>query len=203
MVRSVLVVTVLAALLCAGCPAPEPERTVIGGPPEGEAAPADEMAAAPATEMQITSAAFEDGERIPAKFTADGEDVSPPLSFAGVPGDAAELVLICHDPDARRAGGWTHWLAYGMTPDISGLPEAVPNDPTVPAYGLTQGDNSWGKTGYGGPDPPPGGPHRYQFMLYAVRPPLSLQPGATRDEVEAAITDTVVAEAMLEGLYGR
>ncbi len=203
MMRSVVVVTVLVALLCAGCPPREPERTVIGGPPEGEAAPAGETEAAPVAEMQITSTAFEDGGRIPEKYTADGADVSPPLSFAGVPDEAAELVLICHDPDAPRAGGWTHWVVYGMSPDIGGLPEALPPDPVVSAYGLTQGDNSWGKTGYGGPDPPEGKPHRYQFKLYAVRPSLSLQPGAARDEVEAAMADTVVAEAMLEGLYGR
>lgn len=153
--------------------------------------------------MQITSSAFAHGATIPRRYTGDGEDVSPPLSFAGVPDEAAELVLICHDPDAPRAGGWTHWVVYGMAPDLTGLPEAIPAEPRVSDPALVQGENSWGRIGYGGPAPPPGKPHRYQFRLYAVRNALNLEPGATKDQVEAAMKDQIVAEAMLEGLYGR
>ncbi len=202
MIRSIAIVTVLLTLIV-GCSRQEPDRTVIVSPPEDDGAPADNVQEAPAAELQVTSTAFEDGARIPDRYTADGENISPPLSFGGVPEDAVELVLICHDPDAPREGGWTHWVAYGMAPDISGLPEAVPTQPRVSEPGVTQGENSWGDIGYGGPDPPRGKPHRYQFMLYAVDAPLNLQPGATRADVEAAMEGKVVAEGLLEGLYGR
>ncbi|MGI5816930.1 MAG: YbhB/YbcL family Raf kinase inhibitor-like protein [Armatimonadota bacterium] len=151
----------------------------------------------------ITSSAFEDGETIPEKYTDDGEDVSPPLTFEGVPEGTVEIALICHDPDAPRAGGWTHWVAYGMAPDIGGLPEDVPAEETVEDPGLVQGENSWGNIGYGGPAPPPGDPHRYQFRGYALSGALELEPGATQDELEAAMEGRVIGEAMLEGLYGR
>lgn len=206
--RSVLIITLILALLhCVGCERQETQQTIIGGPPEGDTTVSEEQAP-PAEEggemvMQITSSAFENGQTIPVKYTADGDDISPPLSFSGVPEDAAELALICHDPDAPRAGGWTHWVVYGMAPDIGGLPEAVPTTATVDEPALIQGKNSWGKSGYGGPSPPPGKPHRYQFFLYALSERLDLEPGATKDELEAAMEGKVLAQAMLEGLYGR
>ncbi len=153
--------------------------------------------------MTITSPAFGDGESIPVQYTADGDDISPPLQFDGVPDEAVELALICHDPDAPRAGGWTHWVAWGMAPDIGGLPENVPPDPKASAPGVTQGENSWGRIGYGGPSPPPGRPHRYQFTLYALSAPVGLEPGASAAALEAAMGRSVVAEAMLTGICGR
>jgi len=165
----------------------------------------DDLASEEAVEMalNIGSTAFSDGETIPAKYTADGEDVSPPLSFKGVPEKAAELALICHDPDAPREGGWTHWVVYGMAPEIGGLPEGVPTESTVDDPKLVQGENSSGGTGYHGPAPPPGSPHRYQFKLYALSDPVDLEPGATKDELEATMEGKVIGEAMLEGLYAR
>ncbi|MBD3292697.1 MAG: YbhB/YbcL family Raf kinase inhibitor-like protein [Armatimonadia bacterium] len=151
----------------------------------------------------ITSSAFADGGMIPEKYTDDGEDVSPPLSFADLPDGAVEIALICHDPDAPRKDGWTHWVVYGMDADIGGLPENVPAEPTVSNPDLIQGENTWGNIGYGGPAPPAGNPHRYQFRGYALSEPLDLEPGATQEEVEAAMQGKVVGEAMLEGLYGR
>ncbi|HCA48566.1 MAG TPA: YbhB/YbcL family Raf kinase inhibitor-like protein [Armatimonadetes bacterium] len=151
----------------------------------------------------LTSPAFESGDTIPAKYTEDGEDVSPPLTFADLPPDTAELALICHDPDAPREGGWTHWVVYGMDPSLQGLPEAIPSDERVEEPALIQGENSWGETGYGGPAPPPGKPHRYQFTLYALSERLNLDPGVTKDELEAAVEGRIIGQAMLEGLYGR
>ncbi len=153
--------------------------------------------------MVITSPAFTDGARIPVKYTADGDDVSPPLRFDAVPEEAVELTLICHDPDAPRAGGWTHWVAWGMAADSGGLPENVRPAPRVEDLGLMQGENSWGRIGYGGPSPPPGKPHRYQFTLYALSAPVNLAPGATKDRLLDAMGRSIVAEAMLTGIYGR
>ncbi|MFP4248333.1 MAG: YbhB/YbcL family Raf kinase inhibitor-like protein [Armatimonadota bacterium] len=202
-------VAALALMLSAGCEpqtgyedaADEPAELVD----EADEQIVDELMDEEETQMDwtISSSAFNDGEMIPEKYTDDGEDISPPLTFEGVPEDAVEIALICHDPDAPREGGWTHWVAYGMAPDIGGLPENVPTTPTVEDPELIQGENTWGNTGYGGPSPPPGDPHHYQFRGYALSEALDLEPGATKDELEAAMNGKIVGEAMLEGLYGR
>ena len=199
-----MVAAALVGLLLAGCEQ-EPEGPPIEGPPPEMIDAGDDLASEEAVEMgfNIESSAFRDGETIPAKYTADGEDVSPPLSFEGVPEKAVELALICHDPDAPRAGGWTHWVVYGMAPEIDGLPEGVPTDSTVDDPKLVQGVTDFGSTGYGGPAPPPGAAHRYQFKCYALSAQLDLEPGATKDELEAAMEGKVIGEAMLEGLYAR
>lgn len=211
--RTLMVLTVaavVALLLSAGCerepegepPAGQPpdlvdktldDRMTQDGPEEGQ----EEM------DWTITSDAFADGEIIPEKYTADGADVSPPLTFAGVPEDAVELALICHDPDAPRKGGWTHWVVYGMAPEIGGLPEGIPPQETLDDPKLIQGVNSGGDIGYMGPAPPPGRPHRYQFRGYALGERLELEPGATKDQLEAAMDGKIIGQAMLEGLYGR
>ena len=210
--RAILMVTALmvtVALLIAGCeypPDPDPAVEPLDEPVETmrEDAMLDELIEEEThMDWTIRSSAFEDGEMIPRKYTDDGEDISPPLSFEGVPEEAVEIALICHDPDAPREGGWTHWVAYGMAPDIGGLPENVPATPTVDDPDLVQGENTWGNIGYGGPAPPPGDPHRYQFRGYALSEALDIDPGATKDELEAAMNGKVVGEAMLEGLYGR
>ena len=152
-------------------------------------------------DMSITSSAFDDQEMIPAKYTGDGQDVSPPLSWTGVPEDADSLALICHDPDAP-GGDWVHWVAYDMPADLKGLQEDFPQTEVVEGKAL-QGVNDFGNSGYGGPTPPPGSPHRYVFTLYAVDGKTGLQPGATRDEVAAAIDGNVIAEGQLVGLYQR
>jgi len=207
---TVAVLVALAVAFLAGCERPPEGEQVVVPPPEVvDEAHDDAMAEEPpdeeATEMAwtIRSSAFSDGETIPQKYTDDGEDVSPPLTFEGVPEGTVEIALICHDPDAPRAGGWTHWVVYGMAPEIGELPENVPAEPTVDDPKLVQGENSWGRIGYGGPAPPAGDPHRYQFMGYALSEPLDLSPGATKDELEAAMGGKVIGEAMLEGLYGR
>ncbi|MFW5866857.1 MAG: YbhB/YbcL family Raf kinase inhibitor-like protein [Armatimonadota bacterium] len=204
------VLAVSALIIGAGCE-PEPSGEQVVGQPSDlvdetyDAEMPDDLVTEEETDMAwtITSSAFEDGEMIPRKYTDDGEDVSPPLTFEGVPEDAAEIVLIMHDPDAPRDGGWTHWVVYGMAPDIGGLPENVPTEPAVDDPELTQGENTWGNTGYGGPAPPAGDPHRYQFRGYALSETLDLGPGASKDEVEAAMGNKIIGEAMLEGLYGR
>ena len=209
-IMMLVAVSVLALIFSAGCE-PPPEGEQVTGEPSAlvdetyDSELPNELVEEEETQMawKITSSAFEGGDMIPEKYTDDGEDVSPPLTFEDVPEDAVELVLIMHDPDAPREGGWTHWVVYGMASDIGGLPENIPTEATVDDPGLVQGENSWDSIGYGGPAPPEGQPHRYQFRGYALSEPLDLEPGATKAEVEAAMDGNIIGEAMLEGLYGR
>ena len=167
---------------------------------EGGGAPATEEG--PEVEWELTSAAFAQGERIPPKYTGDGQDISPPLSWTDPPEGARELALICDDPDAPM-GTWNHWVLYGLAPGVGSLPEGVPAEQTVAEPALKQGMNTWPKVGYGGPAPPPGKPHRYQFTVYALDVELDLQPGATKDELLGAMQSHILAQATLEGTYSR
>jgi Raf kinase inhibitor-like YbhB/YbcL family protein len=146
--------------------------------------------------MEFTSPVIASGGEIPAEFTCEGEDVSPPLHWAGVPEGAAELVLHVRDPDAP-GGTFTHWILAGIDPASSGLEQG-----SVPP-GTVEGVNDFGKTGYGGPCPPPGPAHRYVFTLLAVSKPLGLHAGAMIDDVESAAADVTLATAELSATYGR
>ena len=158
-----------------------------------------------ASAMNLTSSAFADGDLIPVKFTGDGDNISPPLAWADLPAATRQLALICDDPDAPRPTPWVHWVIYAITPDVEGLTEAVPGDKQLDdPPGAMQGMNSGNTVGYRGPAPPKGhGPHHYRFTLYALDAPVPLQPGATREEVDAAIRPHVLAEARLVGIYER
>src|SRR5438552_475269 len=109
--------------------------------------------------LQISSTAFSAGEAIPKKFTCDGPDVSPQLKWNDPPANTESFALIMDDPDAP-AGTWVHWVLYDIPADAKELPERVPTHEQLPS-GARQGRNDFGKTGYGGPCPPPGKPHRY------------------------------------------
>jgi Raf kinase inhibitor-like YbhB/YbcL family protein len=144
--------------------------------------------------MQITSTAFEEGATIPVKYTCDGEDVSPPLMLSGVPEGTHSLALISDDPDAP-GGTWVHWVLFNLPTDTDSLPEGV--------QGIgTDGNNSWRRQGYGGPCPP-SGIHRYFFKLYALDSTLDLEEGASKDDVEQAMQDHILAQTQLMGKYGR
>lgn len=151
--------------------------------------------------MELTSPAFEEGGTIPARHTCDGEDLSPPLRWSGVPEGARSLALIVDDPDAP-AGTWVHWVLYGVGPDRDELPEGVPAAETGPD-GARQGRNDFQRLGYGGPCPPPNGAHRYRFKLYALDADPELEPGATKKKLLDAIEGRVLAEARLTGEYRR
>ena len=151
-------------------------------------------------DLKITSSAFAHGSMIPAKYTCDGADVSPPLAWSGVPATAKSLALICDDPDAP-AGTWVHWVLYHVPPSVKDLPEAVPAQDTL-ANGARQGTNDDPKTGYSGPCPP-GGVHRYFFKLYALDCDITLAPGATKAQLEKAMTGHIVAKGELMGKYKR
>lgn len=155
--------------------------------------------------ITIQSPAFAPNAVIPRKHTGDGDDVSPPLLWSGVPDAARELVLIVDDPDAP-VGDWVHWLVYGIPTDALGLPEGIPAGvPKLAApRGAIQGTNSWHKTGYGGPAPPRGhGVHHYHFKLYALDKPLGLEPGATKQALLAAMHGHIIAQGELVGIYQR
>jgi len=156
--------------------------------------------------MTITSTAFADGETIPVKFTGDGDDISPALAWDDLPDGTRQLALICDDPDAPgEINPWVHWVIYGIGPDVSGLAEAIPTERQLDdPPGAMQGLNSWNTVGYRGPAPPKGhGTHHYRFTLYALDAAPGLQPGATREEIDAAIYPHVLATAQLVGIYER
>jgi Raf kinase inhibitor-like YbhB/YbcL family protein len=150
--------------------------------------------------ITITSTAFDEGGMIPKRFTCDDADVSPALSWTGVPDTAKSLVLICDDPDAPRKT-WVHWVIYNMPPGVDSLSEAVPKD-TVLANGGVQGTTDFGRIGYGGPCPP-GGTHRYYFKLYALDTMLELSGKVTKLTVVEAMEGHVLAEGVLMGRYAR
>ncbi len=150
--------------------------------------------------LGIKSIAFGEGDLIPKKYTCDGADVSPPLSWSQPPEGTKSMVLICDDPDAPM-GTWVHWVLYGISPDILELSENLSDGKEV-LGGAKHGVNDFRNYGYGGPCPP-GGTHRYFFKLYAVDTEVDLDPGATKDEVLGAIKGHVLAEGQLMGKYSR
>jgi len=209
---AVLALAMLVAL--AGCPSKKevkqvelpPSREPAAEPQPVAPAPAPEEPSAPEEpagvgyngampELKIASSAFADGGRIPPKYTADGDDVNPPLAISGVPAGAASLALIMDDPDAPM-GTWDHWIVFNIAPDT---PEIAEN--SVPA-GAVQGRNGWGRSDYGGPAPPRG-THRYCFKLYALDTMLELSSGVKKARLEAAMKVHILAEAELVGLYSR
>jgi Raf kinase inhibitor-like YbhB/YbcL family protein len=155
--------------------------------------------------IDVRSTAFEPGGPIPARHTGDGMDVSPEVSWTGLPEGAKELALIVDDPDAPTAEPWVHWVIYKVPPEIPGLAEGVPPAGALVApAGALQGRNSWGGTGYRGPAPPPGhGVHHYRFRLYALDAHLHVAPGLDKTGLLEAMRGHVLGEGELVGLYER
>lgn len=151
-------------------------------------------------EIKLTSPAFEGGGMIPPKYTADGEDVSPPLKWDAVPEGTKSLALINDDPDAP-VGTWVHWVIYNIPPDTRGLVENVPPQGTL-QDGSCQGTNDFGRIGYGGPAPPRG-THRYFFKIYALDAKLALPPGAKKSELLNAMEGHLLGKGELIGKYSR
>jgi len=151
--------------------------------------------------MEITSPEFPPGGSIPVRYTCQGDDLSPPLRWRGVPAEAKSLALIVDDPDAPDPAApkvtWVHWVLYGMPATSEGLPENVGQ--RLPE-GTRDGLNDWKRTGYGGPCPPIGR-HRYFFKLYALDTDLGDLGGPSKAALEAAMAGHVVAQAELVGTY--
>ncbi len=149
--------------------------------------------------LQLTSTAFAHQGAIPARHTCEGDNVSPPLAWSGVPPGTKSLALIIDDPDAPDPAApkmtWVHWLLFNLPPALAGLPEAV----AVLPPGTGEGINDWQRTGYGGPCPPIGR-HRYIHKLYALDTVLDLQ-RPDKATLAAAMRGHVLAEAQLVGTY--
>ncbi len=151
--------------------------------------------------MRLRSGAFADGAAIPARFTCQGEDISPPLEWSDVPPGTRSFALVCDDPDAP-GGTWHHWAAYDIPAAMANLPLDASAD--AASLGFKQAINDFGKPGYGGPCPPPGPPHHYHFRLLALSlGKLPVPAGAPCRSVENEARRHLVAEAALVGIYRR
>lgn len=150
--------------------------------------------------FQITSSAFSDGSEIPIKYTCEGEDIAPPLTWSGLFKEAKSFALIVEDPDAPDPRApktiWTHWVLYNIPADSTGIGESAKTLPRGTLMGL----NDWNKTGYGGPCPPIGR-HRYFFKLYALDTVLPDLKNPTKQKLEKTMKDHILSEAVLLGTY--
>jgi hypothetical protein len=147
-------------------------------------------------DLALRSPAFANHEPIPARHTADGENVAPALEWSGVPDGTAAFAVVVHDPDAPLVDGFTHWVAYGIPGDARGLREGGGD--------AVEGVTSRGDSGYRGPAPPPGhGVHHYYFWVYALDEDLGLEPGLDRRALFERIEDHVIEQARLVGTYER
>ncbi len=150
--------------------------------------------------MSITSTAFPHNGEIPTRYTCEGDDIAPPLSFNGVPKTAKSLALIVDDPDAPDPKApkmtWVHWVLVGMPTSATALPEG--GKPLPP--GTREGKTSWNRTAYGGPCPPIGR-HRYFFKLYALDTDLGELKSPTKEQLESAMKGHIIAQAELIGTY--
>jgi len=147
-------------------------------------------------ELKVSSSGFQPDERIPDRYTGEGEDVSPPLEWTGAPSATQAFAVVAHDPDAPLVDGFTHWVLYGIPSEVSSLAEATTD--------FVAGKNSFGNQGYNGPAPPPGhGLHRYYFWLYALDIAPHLGPGLDRSSLFSHIEDHVIEQARLVGVYQR
>lgn len=150
--------------------------------------------------MDIKSSVFTEGTMIPARYTCDGQNISPPLEWENAPTGTKSFALINDDPDAPM-GTWVHWVVYNIPPNVMSLDENIRPDREF-KNGMRQGSNDWPKIGYGGPCPP-GGTHRYYFKLYALDTMLDLKPEATKAQLLQAMEGHILAEAQLMGKYKR
>jgi len=182
------------AASAAEAPTPQPvsPSTATSSAPTSSLTPEPTM-----SEFVLTSTSFEPGGSIPTRYTCDGADVSPELSWSGAPSGAAALVLLVSDPDARD---FVHWIVLDMTGTASGaLPRGIGTSPDAPA----QGRNDFGRIGWGGPCPP-SGTHRYTFTIYALAAPLALPGQPDGRAVRRALDGVeVLGTAVLEGRYRR
>jgi Raf kinase inhibitor-like YbhB/YbcL family protein len=151
--------------------------------------------------LTISSPDFKKNEFIPAKFTREGQNISPALDWTDIPPDMASIAIIMDDPDAP-SGLFTHWIIFNIPAGNKGLSQAIPNKPVL-EDNIMQGRNSAGTIGYYGPSPPPGMPHRYQFHLYALNTIINTKAGASRKEVLDAMQGHIILSSMITGIFQR
>lgn len=154
--------------------------------------------------MNIISSAFKETDLMPARYTCDGENVSPPLSWEELPEEAGSLVLLCEDIDSVK-GIWSHWVVYHIPPSVDGFEEGVDLSGAAKSPGadseILEGVNDFDEIGYGGPCPSDGKTHRYRFRLLALREQLNLPPGSSRERVLDEARDLILEEALILTQY--
>ena len=164
------------------------------------------MQAAPA-KIVVSSPTLKMDETMPREYTPDGRNVSPPLTWTGAPAGTKEFAVICEDPDAGNPPPFVHWVIYRIPASAKGVPEGVPIDPEAPMpaeiAGAVQGLSGFRRAIYRGPAPPPGKPHHYHFVVYAIDAALNLKPGLNRAELLDAIKGHVVGQGELVAIYER
>ena len=166
------------------------------GPAPGQSTEASSHMSSVITQLSLTSPAFADGKAIPSKYTCDGDNVSPPLTWGPAPEGTAAWVLIAEDIDARL---WVHWLVVNLPASVISLPEGASG--SMP-QGAVEGGTDNGPATWGGPCPP-SGEHRYVFTVYALAEPLVLGPELAATQIRADMYGKVLAEAKLTGTYQR
>lgn len=187
MFKKVLALGVICIVLCCSCKKNDKKVPERGGEQTAD--------------IKVESPLFSRGGMIPSKYTCDGQDISPPLSWKAVPEETKSIALIVDDPDAPF-GTFVHWVLFNLPADANELSENVPKEKTLPD-GALQGTNGFKRIGYGGPCPPSNGPHRYYFKLYALDKRLDLEPGAKKAQLIDAMEQHIVGQGELMGKYKR
>jgi Raf kinase inhibitor-like YbhB/YbcL family protein len=152
-------------------------------------------------ELTVISAAFAMGAVIPARYTCQGPNVSPPISWSAAPTGTQSIAIIADDPDAP-GGDWVHWVLFNLPPETTSLPEGMPTTAKLPSEAI-QGINDFRRLGYGGPCPPPGKPHRYFFKVFALDAKLNLGSNATKADLLKAMKGHILAQGELMGTFRR
>ncbi len=177
--------------------------TVTSAAPKLVSARVGGVAAGTKHRFEIKSSAFKSGQRLPQKYTADGADISPPLSWTRPPLGTKTLLVIMFDPDAPGPMPFLHWVVFNIPPQVRSLAAHIPPQKRIAGLkGARQGKNSFGGRGYGGPAPPPGKPHHYHIEIYALNRKLSYAPDCFRC-LQHAIAGHVLAQSALRVTYGR
>lgn len=182
---------VVLSLIMASCKAKESEDEVSSSAFEEDVK----------TTIVLSSTAFKEGEKIPVRYTCDGQDISPDLTWDESPQLTEVFVLIVDDPDAP-GGIFTHWVLFNIPSNIYQFGEGVPTQGQL-ENGTLQGKNDFGRIGYGGPCPPKGSSHRYRFTIYALDQRLKLEAGVSKKQVVNAMQDHILAQGRLTGTYQR
>ncbi len=154
-------------------------------------------------EIKVSSSSFTKDSTMPKKFTGDGEDLSPSISWdrEGIPKKTRSIAVTCEDPDAP-VGTWFHWIVYNIPPEAKGLEENLAKKPVL-KDGIKQGSNDFRKIGYNGPAPPRGPIHHYNFKVFALKDKLSLKPGCDKKQFYRAIEGKILGQGKITGVYQR
>ena len=200
-IRWSFAVAAVPLALLAGCK--EAEVPPPKAKPASDAAKPETPEKAPA-KLEVSSTVFDLGKPIPKKYTDDGEDLSPPLTWKHVPAEAVSLAVVCDDPDAPSEQPWVHWVIYNIPATMTALPEGASSIKAKKlAEFAVEGKNSWGKIGYQGPAPPRGETHHYHFKVYALDAKLGIKAGATKERLLSVMTGHILAEGKAVGRYQR